>query len=184
MNGSPPEPSWKAVDVAKQIFLSVSDNVPFFVALAVATGLLSLAPTNLLSLAKDWRWLFAGLSLFAIIYLSIYRWVRYYDWRQAVWQLKHIGADEREILKEYLLEDKSCGYFAMRHGPVATLIGKGILFYASGMIWISSNAVGIQPYVMKYLRKHPELVGVKKEEIGSKELKYSLARADADVGID
>jgi len=174
MNESASGPSWKAVDFAKQIFLGVSDNVPFFVALAVATGLLSLAPSKLLSFAKDWRWLFAGLSLFAIIYLSIYRWVRYYSWRQAVWQLKHIGADEREVLREYLLENKSCGYFDMRHGPVATLIGKGILCYASGLIWIRDNAVGIQPYVMNYLRKHPELVGVKKEEIGSKELSYSL----------
>jgi hypothetical protein len=170
MNETPPVgPTMKAVDVAKQFFESISDNVPFFAALATASGLLSIVPDWFLGSAKDWRWVFVGLSFFSIVYLGVHRWVRYYLWRQAIWQLNHIGADERVILRDYLLEDKACGYFGMRHGPVSTLMGKGLLVYSSGIIWgVGDNAVAIQPYVLKYLRKHPELVGVKKEEIGSK----------------
>src|SRR5262249_10015876 len=99
----------------------------------------------------------------------------------------HIGADEREVLKQYVLEDKSCGYFGIKHGAVATLIGKGVLVYSSGIIWgVGDNAVAIQPYALKYLRKHPELVGLKKEEIGSKKpsgplrATYGVKRVEED----
>ena len=175
-------PTWKAVDLAKQIFAGISDNVPFFVALAVTAGALSIFPDRVLLAAKDWRWIFVGVSLFAIVYLSIYRWVRYYLWRQAVWQLKHIGTDEREVLKDYVLEDKACGYFGIRHGAVSTLIGKGVLVYSTGIIWgIGDNAVAIQPYVLRYLRKHPELVGLKKEDVGTKKPSGPLK---ANYGIE
>ena len=165
----PSEPSWKSVDVVKQFFVSIKENVPFFVALAVTAGILGFFTDSFLSAASSWRWLFVGLSLFAIVYLIVHRRGRFYLHRQAIWQLKHIGVDEREVLKHYVLENKSCGYFGIRHGAVSTLIGKGVLVYSSGIIWgIGDNAVAIQPYALKYLRKHPELVGVKKDEIGSK----------------
>src|SRR5262249_20154142 len=122
MNYSVSAPIWKSVDLAKQFFVSISENVPFFVALAVTAGVLSICPANFLSSAKDWRWLFVSLSLFAVVYLIAHRWGRYYIWRQTRWQLKHIGADEREVLKQYVLEDKSCGYFGIKHGAVANLI--------------------------------------------------------------
>jgi hypothetical protein len=61
------------------------------------------------------------------------------------------------------------------------LIGKGILVYSSGIIFgVDFNEVAIQPYAMNYLRKHPDLVGFKKADIGTDKLS---TRPTANYGV-
>ena len=68
----------------------------------------------------------------------------------------------------YLEEDSACKYFFAFHGPVCTLIAKGVLIFASSMFDLFEAPVMINPHVRKYLRKNPKLVGLKITDLGTR----------------
>ncbi len=52
------------------------------------------------------------------------------------------------------------------NGPAATLISKGILVISSSMFSATEAPVAIQPAFQMYLRKHPDIIGLTKDDIG------------------
>lgn len=159
----------KASEVAKSFISGLGQNVPFLLSSLIASIFLSFAPGSLFpTTISSLRGLFLAVSIFLGVYfILIWWWFSRRPRRQAIWQLKHLGEDERLILRDYLKQNKTIGYFSILHGPVCSLVGKGILTYASSMIPYSGAPVAIQPYVMCYLRSHPHAIGLKREDIGS-----------------
>jgi hypothetical protein len=167
---TPPEPLStlvKASEVAKTFVSGLGLNVPFLLSFFAASVFLSVAPISVISSpVSGWRGLFVALAILLGTYVVLLWWSAQLPRRQAIWHLKHLGEDERAVLKDYLKQNKTVGNFSVLYGPVCSLIGKGILTYASALIPYSDAPVAIQPYVMAYLRKHPKAIGLKAEDIG------------------
>jgi hypothetical protein len=172
-----PEPSsiapitLKAVDLVKSFAVDVAKNVPFIQ--AVFCGALFLAvvpPCYVPSIIYDLRWLFIALSLFSLAYWLSLWWYSHKPIRAKLWHLEGIGADEREILVEYLKEDRTCRNLSALDGPVLSLIRKGILMYAGQIVPVYDAPVMIDPYVIRHLRKHPQILKLKKEDLGNSTL--------------
>lgn len=158
----------KAVDLVKSFAVDAAKNVPFILAFFCGTLFLAVVPPCYVpSIIYDLRWLFIALSLFSLVYWLSNWWFSYRPIRAKLWYLERIGADEREILVEYLKEDRTCRNFYALHGPVLSLIGKGILRYAGQALSLVDVPVMIDPYVIEHLRKHPQILKLKKEDIGS-----------------
>ncbi|HZL80046.1 MAG TPA: super-infection exclusion protein B, partial [Candidatus Limnocylindrales bacterium] len=95
------------------------------------------------------------------------RWLSQRQQRAALWHLKHLGTDEVIILKEFLKQNKAVGYFDLENGAVSCLIAKGVLIHASSIFTSHCVPVAIHPCIVQFLKKHPHLVGLKTEEIGT-----------------
>ena len=54
------------------------------------------------------------------------------------------------------------------NGVAATLISKGILAISSSMFSALNAPVAIDPRYQEYIRKHPEVIGFTKDDIGKK----------------
>ncbi len=100
-------------------------------------------------------------------YVLLQWWFAWRPVRQLKWHCKNLATDERDILAAYLKEDAACEYFFAFHGPVCSLIAKGVLIFASGMFDAFEAPVMINPYVRRYLRKNPDLVGLKTTDLGT-----------------
>ena len=108
-----------------------------------------------------------SLSIFFLCYFVLLWWFSRRQTRQAIWNLKHLGEDEKIVLGEYLKQNKSVAYFTIENGVVSCLIAKGILIHASSYFPCDSVPVAIHPYIIQFLKKNPNLVGLKPEEIGN-----------------
>jgi hypothetical protein len=161
----------KAVDLVKSFAGDVATNVHFIFAFFCGVLFLAVVPPCCLpSNINDLRWLFIALSVFSLVYWLSILWFSHKPTRSKLWHLDGIGADEREILIDYLKEDRTCRYFYALHGPVLSLIGKGILMYAGKTIPVFDAPVLIDPYVIRHLRKHPEILRLTKKDIGGSPL--------------
>jgi hypothetical protein len=83
------------------------------------------------------------------------------------YHLKNLGVEEKALLKTFLLQNKRTASLSIFDPPSASLIAKQILGYATGIFSAFNAPILIQPYAWKYLREHPETVGLTKENIGS-----------------
>jgi hypothetical protein len=114
-------------------------------------------------------------AVFFITYLIVLRHVHVQHRKYARWALIHtITKDERWILQRYLKEDRAVCYFSIFHGASASLLAKGILARVTSVFPQDCAPVSIQPYLLVYLRKHPELIGLRQEDIGATKLKDEL----------
>jgi hypothetical protein len=160
-----------APEVAKSFVLGIGRNVPLLLASLAASLFVCFAPGSLLpGYIADLRWAFLALSVFLFSYFLLLWYFSRRPHKHALWHLRHLGEDEKVVLKGYLRENKAVRYFGMFHGPASTLVGRGILVHAAGLVPDSNAPFAIQPYILVYLRKHPETIGMKHEEIGSAEL--------------
>lgn len=158
----------KASEFAKTFASDLGRNLPLLFASFMAAVFLAVAPTTILSPSvSGWRGLFMALAIFLGTYFVLLWWWAKRPQRQAVWHLKHLGEDERAVLKKYLNQNNTVLNFSALNGPVCSLIGKGILTYASALFPCNDAPVAIQPYVMAYLRAHPDAIGLKTQDIGS-----------------
>jgi len=121
-------------------------------------------------------------AVFFITYLVVLRHVHVRHQKQAKWALIHtLTKDERWVLQRYLKEDRAVCYFSIFHGASASLLAKGILARVTSIFPQDCAPVSIQPHLLVYLRKHPELIGVKLEDIGATKLKDELNEYEDDI---
>jgi hypothetical protein len=161
----------KAADLVKSFVTEIASNVHFIFAFFCGVFFLAVVPPCYIpSNIYNLRWLFIALSIFSLVYWLSLWWFSHKPTRRKLWYLEFIGADEREILIDYLKEDRTCRYFYALHGPVLSLIGKGILQYAGTQVPVFNAPVMIDTYVMRHLRKHPEILKLTKKDIGGSPL--------------
>ncbi len=161
---TPPLPDLKkASDFAKSLIGHLHVNGPLLVALTVVSiaGVFASA-----RLAPEWRLAFFVAATFFISYLAALCWFLGRPIRQAKRHLKSLGVEERLILQPFLLQNKRTRHLNALFAPSASLIGKGILAYATSTFPALEAPVVIQPHIWNYLRKHPETVGLTKADIG------------------
>jgi hypothetical protein len=158
----------KAADIAKSVSTKTLNNVPMILALCFISAVLGFASEAFLP--KEWamyKGVFLSLSIFLGVYTLLQWWFAWRPFRYLKWHCKNLASDERAILVAYLKEDASCEYFSAFHGPVCSLIAKRILSFASGVFDAREAPVMIDPYIRVYLRKHPEILGLKASELGT-----------------
>ena len=167
MPESPPDPLFKAADIVKSFAVDLGKNVHFIFAIVCISLFLSVGCNSWFpSHVNDYRWLSVAILIFSVSYWGSLLYFAHKPTRVKLWHLKSIGTDERNILVGYLREDRTCRTFYALHGPVMSLIAKGILRYASSMIPLHDAQVMIDPYVMLHLRDHPEILKLSKSDIG------------------
>jgi hypothetical protein len=76
--------------------------------------------------------------------------------RVAIHHLKRLGRDEKSLHRQLFLEDRRTAYINVLNAVSASLVAKGMLTWSSSIIVPLQAGVVIQPYVMEFLRKHPE----------------------------
>ena len=74
--------------------------------------------------------------------------------------LHHLTAQEKEVLSEYVREQKRVAYFDLGNGVVESLVGRGILYRPTnfGDRWKQQFAYNLSDWAFAYLMAHPELV--------------------------
>lgn len=161
----------KAADVAKNFLGEFGRNIPLLLSSLLASLFVCIDPLHLIpSPIGEFRWMFAAISVFLLSYFILLLWFSNRHRRQVLWHLKRLGRDEQQVLAGYLKEDKTVRYFDMFHGPACSLVARGILIHAAGVVPMSDAPYAIQPYILVYLRKHPGIIGLKTEEVGKDEL--------------
>jgi hypothetical protein len=158
----------KAADIAKSLTSDALRNVPMLIALFLALLFIAILPDR--SLPKEmltYRWIVTGACVFIGSYVLLQWWFAWRPVRKLKWHCENLATDEREILASYLKEDAACEYFFAFHGPVCSLIAKGVLTFASNMFDAFEAPVMINPHVRLYLRKKPDLVGLKTADLGT-----------------
>ncbi len=146
-------------------------NVPVMVAIFTSSVFITFYPNFWIDQRiRDYQGFFAGLGLFSLSFWITSAWFAHKPTRAKIWHLKCIGLDERAVLLNYVIEDRSCCYFNPLDGPVLALISKGILFYAGRLVPITDAPIIIDPYVARYLKRKPNILGLVAKDIGSKSL--------------
>jgi Super-infection exclusion protein B len=153
----------KASDVAVNLITQLETSASFLIALATASIAGAFAP---LGLRPEWQSVFRILAVFFVTYIVVLKWFQYGSIREVKRHLKNLGVEEKLLLKPFLLQNKRTASLSIFDPPSASLIAKGILGYATGSFPAFNAPILIQPYAWKYLRKHPEKVDLKKEDIG------------------
>lgn len=168
-----PEPLSSFIEAAKAARTFVSEfrqDVPLMIASLAICSFMFFAPDSIAPIwLTEWRWAFAAVGVFVGTYFLVALFLVRKPYRLALWHLKHLGADEIEVLKSYLRENRAVRYFPIDHGPACSLVSRGILF-AAGMAPYSKMPFAIQPKVLIFLRKHPDLVGMTSDQIGTTNL--------------
>lgn len=98
--------------------------------------------------------------------------------------LEAIGRDERGILKLYLEEDRSCRMLGTLNGAALSLVAKGLIHFAAGVASPGVSPFMVDPRVMDWIRKNPDLLRVGWGFCGSKELSEDEPQSWNHVGHD
>lgn len=116
------------------------------------------------------KWAFALVGSIAMMYLVSRVVAVYYPIYAGKRLLSHLGKDEMAILRIFLKQGKAGGRFSVLNTGVATLLSKEILYYPSALVLPLDMIVAIQPWALRHLRKHPEIIGLIPAEVGAEEL--------------
>jgi len=85
------------------------------------------------------------------------------DLRRAKQRLHDLTPDEKKLLAKYLINNTRTQIFPYSDGVVSELEALVIIRRASDLgTLLDGFPYNIQPWAWKHLRKHPELVGIKK----------------------
>jgi len=161
-----PENLKKASEVAQSIVGQLHQNGPLLIGLAICSIIPSFLWTDL---SQDTVFISRTISVFLFSYWLLVMWFVRRPIRAAIYHLKNLGIEEKELLKPFLLQDRRTRHLNGMYAPSASLIAKGILVYATSIIPVLNAAVLIQPHAWKYLTKHPELIDLTEEDIGRDE---------------
>jgi len=157
----------KLSDVAVSLVRDFSKNLPFIVALGLTTfGILAWIPISDLRV----RAVLVALPLFVAAYYVGLLWQSYRPVRQQRHFLRCLGEDEKRVLRLFLKQDRRTMHMNVFYAPTASLIAKGILSHATWTFPAFGAAMVIQSYSYEHLRRHPELIGMKKEDIAKEEV--------------
>ncbi len=160
----------KLSDVAASLVRDVGKNLPMLVALAFA----SLGALSWTSIA-DVRItaLLIGVPVFVAVYYLGILWQSYRPNRQQRYFLKRLGEDEKSVLRMFLEQDRRTMHMNIFYAPTASLIAKGILAHSTATFSAFDAPMVIHAYTYEQLCERPELIGMKKEDIGKEEIDES-----------
>ena len=147
----------KASDFATSLIRDIQENAVLLLSLLVTSFVLLIFTWDL---EIRWRLAFLALTVFFLSYSILQFVFRHRPVRAAIHQLKRLGRDEKELLQQLFLEDRRTAHINIFNAASASLIAKGILTWSSSVIVPLQPGVVIQPYVMDYLKKHPECIGL------------------------
>lgn len=157
----------KLSDVAVSLIRDFSRNLPFIFALGLTSiGVLAWFPRLDLRIQV----VLTALPIFVFAYCLGLLWESYRPVRQQLWFLKRLGEDEKRVLRIFLEQDRRTMHMNVFYAPTASLIAKGILSHATSMFPAFGAAIVIQPHSFERLRRCPELIGIKKEDIAKREI--------------
>ncbi len=89
--------------------------------------------------------------------------------RRGIARLNQATPDERRFLATYLETESRTQMVSVTSGVVNELVAAGIIRQASNLSPTPTCfAHNIQPWAWNYLKKYPEIVGVSREQFGSK----------------
>jgi hypothetical protein len=78
-------------------------------------------------------------------------------------RLHRLSPDEQRILVTYLRNGGDNGMFHPMNGTAGRLVAEGILFRPLRLVNLRApSPYSIQPWALDYLRRHPDLVGLRK----------------------
>ena len=156
----------KAADLASNLARNLGTNI----ALIIATFLTSLALLSWsVPFSSDIHGVLIAVATFTGVYFLVLVWQSYRPAREAISNLKQLGKDERKFLQPFIKQNRRTMPVNIMDAPTASLIAKGILSYATSTFPAFDAPVVIQNYAYEYLARHPHLIDLKKEEIGSAE---------------
>ncbi len=72
--------------------------------------------------------------------------------------LHELTGEEKEFVAPYVFQDTTAQYADLESGIVRSLLHKSVLMPPNGVGSIFSWALNIQPWALKYLKEHPELL--------------------------
>jgi len=156
----------KASEVATTLIQEIRENAPLLLSLLVTSFVLLIFTWGL---GIRWRLAFLALTVFFLSYSILQFVFRYRPVRAAIHQLKRLGRDEKELLQQLFLEDRRTAHINIFNAASASLIAKGILTWTSSIIVPLQAGVVIQPYVMDFLKKHPEYIELTRADFGREE---------------
>ena len=161
----------EAAKMIRPIFAHIATDVSLISSIGLSLVALCFFPASILPpQVEAAKWAFGFLALCAFLYLLFRFFTQCYQVHVGKRLLHRLGQDEKNILCIFIKQGKSTEHFDVLNGPVAALLSKGILYYPSSLIALLHMNVAIQPWAFQYLRKHPSLIGLKREEIGSEQM--------------
>ena len=104
--------------------------------------------------------------LFSVIF-AMAEWLKSRKvFRGIKYRLKNLSPDEKAILQKFILQNRRSQKLDMNAGAVVALEQDHIIYRANIITTDYFNAIyfnfNMQVFVMKYLKKHPFLIGLKK----------------------
>jgi hypothetical protein len=168
----------KASEVVRSLANDMSQNGPLVISISIGLSSIALASDSLLpARVAECRWLFASASISSWAYFLLLVWFARRPHRAEIKHLDTLGVDEQQVLQRYLKQNRAVCHFAILHGPSSALVAKGVLYYATALIPAFDAPVAIKPHVMRFLRRHPELIGLSEAEVGKEPLSDDTVRA-------
>jgi hypothetical protein len=124
-----------------------------------------LGPTGLIALRDQYRPWVGGTTLLsasilavqALIWIGVrIRWRINERTRRD--HLRDLSFEEKQILQLYVLGGRPTVYFPMGDGVIGGLEAKGIVYRSSSIVIRFKVPYNIQPWALRYLKHHPELI--------------------------
>jgi hypothetical protein len=162
-----------AAKIIKPMLVHIAADVSLVCSIGIGFIALCFFPASVLPPpVESAKWAFALVAICAFLYLLFRRLARYYNEIHVRKRLlAHLGRDEKNILCVFIKQCKSADHYDVMNAPVAALLSKGLLYYPSAFILPLHMNVAIQPWVFRYLCKHPGVIGLKPGEVGSEKIK-------------
>lgn len=73
-------------------------------------------------------------------------------------QLKQLTSEEKDFIAPFIFKDVTAQYGSLRSGVVKSLLNKSILMPPNGIGNVFAWAFNIQPWALKHLKEHPEIL--------------------------
>ncbi len=158
------------LDVGKWID-TLKVPVRYFLALLVAGIFLLSAPDPWLGRfgvteLREHHRVFIGIGTLlcmAMVLANVLAWIgKRIMWRtnerRLVKSLYTLSADEKRVLRNYVFGDSHTGYFPVGDGVIGGLEAKKMLYLSSAIVVSLQLPYNIQPWALKHLSIHPELL--------------------------
>ena len=161
-----PENLTKASEIIGKVYRELSANVVAAAALLVTAQFVAIVRHRF---PVQWQPAVLAIAVFATTYFVALLWQSTRVERMTRYHLKGLGEDEKAVLKPFLLQDRRTFHLNLLRSPVGSLVTKGILTPAISLIPIFNAPLVLQPAAAEYLQHHPELIGMRKDQIGTEE---------------
>jgi hypothetical protein len=157
-------------EIVKSIFANAHRNVPIlFGSFATCLSGIFIPESEFPTALHKANGLFLLATVFILVYSITLYWVETANIRQSKFLMHQLAEDEKIILRDFLRENKAVGYFSISDGVAMNLVRKGVLSFAVQAFTPFNVPIAIHPLFLNMLTKNPSLVGLKPEDVGSKQ---------------